>query len=92
MSTPTPHDAPAGTPGASQRDLQSVWGGVMLIAIAAFAFYAMRDLDTGTLGNLGPGGVPRASAVLVTLVGLLLSSMALPDAAMCCRLTACAAC
>lgn len=63
---------PRGFPATPPRDLQSVGGGLMLVALAAFGLWAMRDLESGALGSLGPGGLPRATAILVAIVGLAL--------------------
>jgi hypothetical protein len=68
--------APAGTPPRSAaprgriRAPREFAAGASLIAIAVFALYASAELDTGTLGNVGAGMLPRSIAVLLGLFGL----------------------
>jgi putative tricarboxylic transport membrane protein len=52
---------------------QDFVGGVVVIAIAAVAFWQGTDLPIGTLGGMGPGMLPRGLAVLLGLLGLLLA-------------------
>jgi len=54
------------------RGPQNFWAGASLVAIAAFSFWAGRDLDGGTLRSMGPGMMPRAVAVLLAGLGLAL--------------------
>lgn len=63
---------PESSPDSRSRrvDPQSVGGGLILLAIAAFALWAMRSLDSGTLGSLGSGGLPRAAAILLAVAGV----------------------
>lgn len=57
---------------------QSIIGGALLILFAAIALLSMRELDSGTLRMIGPGGLPRAMAIgigglgVIVLVGGLL--------------------
>jgi hypothetical protein len=62
------HDRPT---GVGVRD-QSFWSGVTLLGFAAVALWAMRDLDSGSLSGLGPGGLPRAAAIFVGALGTLI--------------------
>jgi putative tricarboxylic transport membrane protein len=52
------------------RGPQNFWAGTSLVALAAFSFWAGRDLDGGTLRSMGPGMMPRAVAVLMGAIGL----------------------
>lgn len=52
---------------------QSFWSGTALIAFAALALWAMRDLESGSLSGLGPGGLPRAAAIFVGALGVLIT-------------------
>lgn len=54
---------------------QSVVGGVALIVFAVFAFWALRDLDSGTLSSVGPGGLPRGVAVLIGICGIFIATV-----------------
>ena len=49
----------------------------MLIAIAAFALWQSSDLAAGSLGAMGPGMLPRALAVLLGALGIVLLVSAL---------------
>lgn len=69
---PEPHPGAQKTAGTAPRDLQSLGGGLMLLGLAGFALWAMNDLDSGALGSLGAGGLPRATAMLLGIVGLVL--------------------
>ena len=51
---------------------QDFVGGLVVIAVAVFAFWQGADLPVGTLGGMGPGMLPRALAVLLGLLGALL--------------------
>ena len=51
---------------------QDFIGGVVVIAVAAVAFWLGSDLAIGTLGGMGPGMLPKALAVLLGALGLLL--------------------
>jgi putative tricarboxylic transport membrane protein len=57
---------------------QDVVGGVAVIAFAAFALWAGRDLPAaGADGGIGPGTLPKGLAVLLAVLGLLLVASAL---------------
>jgi putative tricarboxylic transport membrane protein len=64
----------------SSRSPRPVWlqqdfiGGLVVIAVAAFAFWQGADLPIGTLGGMGPGMLPRGLAVLLGLLGVLLAA------------------
>jgi hypothetical protein len=70
-------DTRAVSPGAPERRgpiraPQDFAAGLSLVALALFALWAGADLDQGRLGAMGPGMLPRAVAVLVGLVGVVL--------------------
>ncbi|BBK30458.1 hypothetical protein STHU_10920 [Allostella humosa] len=44
--------------------------GLSLIALAAFALWQSAELDAGTIGQMGPGMLPRALALLTGLCGV----------------------
>jgi putative tricarboxylic transport membrane protein len=51
---------------------QDFVGGLVVIAVALFAFWQAADLPIGTLGGMGPGMLPKSLAVLFGLLGALL--------------------
>jgi len=51
---------------------QDFCGGLVVIAVALFAFWQAADLPIGTLGGMGPGMLPKSLAVLFGLLGALL--------------------
>src|SRR3954462_539521 len=51
---------------------QDFVGGLVIMAVALFAFWAGSDLPIGTFGGMGPGMLPKGLAVLLGLLGLLL--------------------
>jgi putative tricarboxylic transport membrane protein len=51
---------------------QDFLGGLFVVAVSALAFWLARDLPMGTLGGMGPGMMPKALAVLLGTLGLLL--------------------
>lgn len=67
MELPMPEPRPDS--GSRRLAPQSIGGGLVLLAIAGFALWAMRALDSGTLGSLGSGALPRASAILLLIAG-----------------------
>jgi putative tricarboxylic transport membrane protein len=56
---------------------QDFVGGLVLIAIAAFALWQSRELAAGSLGAMGPGMLPRGLAVLLGVLGMVLAVGAL---------------
>jgi hypothetical protein len=64
------------------RGLQDYYGGVALIALALFAFYASSDLPGMRGFQFGPGTAPRLFAGLMLLLGagVTISGMLLPGA------------
>ncbi|MFZ4809380.1 MAG: tripartite tricarboxylate transporter TctB family protein [Hyphomicrobiaceae bacterium] len=54
------------------RSPQDLGAGLFLLAIALFAFWGTWSLDLGTLRSIGPGMLPRATAILVAGFGILL--------------------
>jgi putative tricarboxylic transport membrane protein len=65
-------NSPAKEPLASALMRQDVVGGLVIIAVAIFAFWAGSDLPMGTFGGMGPGMLPKGLAVLLGLLGALL--------------------
>lgn len=51
---------------------QDFGGGLIIVAVAIFAWWQSSDLAIGTLGGMGPGMLPRALSVLLGLLGLAL--------------------
>lgn len=76
-------DAPRGDgrEGSPRRNVvrapQDFAAGLALVGIALFALWASSNLSQGRLGAMGPGMMPRATAVLIGLVGVLVATMAL---------------
>jgi putative tricarboxylic transport membrane protein len=56
---------------------QDLAGGLMVIAVAVFAFWQGATLPIGTLGGMGPGMLPKSLAVLLGLLGALLALSAI---------------
>jgi hypothetical protein len=54
------------------RGPQDLLAGVSLLALALFALWASAELDAGTLRTMGPGMLPRATAILLAVSGLAL--------------------
>jgi putative tricarboxylic transport membrane protein len=59
------------------RAPQDFVAGLALVAVAGFALWASGNLSQGRLGAMGPGMMPRATATLVGVVGLLIALGAL---------------
>jgi hypothetical protein len=59
------------------RNPQDALAGLTLVAVAVFALWATGPLSQGRLGAMGPGMMPRATAVLVGLAGLAVAIGAL---------------
>jgi hypothetical protein len=53
------------------RSPQDVLAGLVLIGVALFALWAAGNLSQGRLGAIGPGMMPRGTAMLVGVVGAL---------------------
>jgi len=51
---------------------QDFVGGLVIIAVAGFAFWLGRNLPGGTGGGMGPGTLPKGLAVLLGALGALL--------------------
>ena len=51
---------------------QDFFGGLVIIAVAVFAFWQAAHLPIGTLGGMGPGMLPKSLAVLLGVLGALL--------------------
>jgi putative tricarboxylic transport membrane protein len=56
---------------------QDFLGGLVVMAVAAFAFWLARNLPSGAGGAMGPGTLPKGLAILFGLLGfaLLLGSL-----------------
>jgi putative tricarboxylic transport membrane protein len=69
----------------SSRSSTPLWlrqdfiGGLVVIAVATFAFWQGADLPIGTFGGMGPGMLPRGLAVLLGLLGVLLAAAAVME-------------
>src|SRR6478672_6813312 len=62
--------APSGRTGGFRiRNPQDFYGGLVLVAIAAFALWASRDLPGMRGFAFGPGTAPRMFAVMLGLMG-----------------------
>lgn len=59
------------------RSPQDLLAGLVLLAVALFALWASGNLSQGRLGAVGPGMMPRGTAVLVGVVGALIAVSAL---------------
>jgi hypothetical protein len=59
------------------RSPSELLAGSWLLALSAFALWAGRGLDAGTLRAMGPGMIPRGVAVAIAGVGLLLVGLSL---------------
>jgi putative tricarboxylic transport membrane protein len=71
-------------PTAARRGIvrapRDLLAGALLLALAALALWASGPLDPGTLRSVGPGLVPRATAVGVGAAGLVLAVLSLTKA------------
>src|SRR5690348_13255432 len=56
------------------RNPQDFWGGLALVALAAFAIYAASDLPGQRGFAFGPGTAPRLFASLLLVFGLLITA------------------
>lgn len=73
----TDTDGPRGflhQPPVHVRGPQDLLAGSSLVALSAFALWAGGGLDAGTLRSMGPGMLPRWTASLVGLAGLVLAA------------------
>lgn len=59
------------------RSPRDFLAGACLVALALFALWAGSSLDSGTLRAPGPAMVPRATAIAVGVVGLLVVALSL---------------
>jgi hypothetical protein len=51
---------------------QTMAGGLFLIALGSFALFASRDLDFGTLAEIGPGLFPRVVSLFIAFLGIIM--------------------
>jgi putative tricarboxylic transport membrane protein len=63
-------------PSSSWWAREDVVGGCVIVAIAAFAYVQAMPLSSGTLGQIGPGLLPRALSILLAALGLTLLVLA----------------
>jgi putative tricarboxylic transport membrane protein len=56
---------------------QDFLGGLAIIAVAAFVYWLARNLPAGASGGIGPGTLPKGLAVLLGVLGAVLSGAAL---------------
>ena len=68
----SPNESNSSRPPTATWLRQDFAGGLVVIAVAVFAFWQAADLPIGTLGGMGPGMLPRSLAVLFGLLGALL--------------------
>jgi putative tricarboxylic transport membrane protein len=59
--------------GSFIRGPREFWGGVALILVALFAYWASRDLPGMRGFAFGPGTAPRMFAIVLALLGLLVA-------------------
>ena len=71
-SSPRPPERPNGV----LKSPQDLGAGLLLLAIAAIAFFGSLNLRFGQLSGVGPGLMPRSVALLVAAFGLLLVVLA----------------
>ncbi len=78
MSDPVP---PAGLKPRSPQDFA---GGLFLVVFGLAAWWFARDLNMGTLRSMGPGMLPKAFALILAGLGvlLILQSLRQPGAAL----------
>lgn len=64
------------------RSPQDVAAGLFMIALAVIALWGGASLSSGSLGQMGPGMLPRALAVLTGLggIGLIVGAFFVPGA------------
>lgn len=73
MSSPeSPHVEYTPRPPRRIPGPQSFFAGLALLALAIFAFWALRSLSQGTLGSMGPAMLPRILAAGVGACGIAL--------------------
>jgi putative tricarboxylic transport membrane protein len=70
-----PDDVMSSPSAPSRRSAlrQDLVGGLLIVAIAAFALWEGADLPLGSFEGMGPGMLPRGLAVLLGLLGVLLA-------------------
>jgi hypothetical protein len=59
------------------RSLQDFVAGLTLVGVALFALWASAPLGQGRLAAMGPGMMPRGSAILLAVVGALIALQAM---------------
>ncbi len=76
MPTEIERSPGVGTSRGPVKGPQSLVAGVLLLALAAFAIWAISNLSQGTLRAMGPAMLPRWLAIGVGLCGLALVALA----------------
>lgn len=66
--------APGGNRGIGMS--QGMAGGILLVVVAVFAYWAVGNLQSGTLANMGPAMLPRILAVMLGLCGVAMIVLA----------------
>jgi putative tricarboxylic transport membrane protein len=51
---------------------QDILGGLVVIAVAGFAYWLARNLPAGAAGGMGPGTLPKGLALLLGALGVAL--------------------
>ena len=51
---------------------QDILGGLVVIAVAGFAYWLARNLPAGAAGGMGPGTLPKGLALLLGALGIAL--------------------
>lgn len=71
--------APTGGAGRARLvpNARDFWGGLVLVGIAAAAFWGARDLPGGQAASFGPGTAPRLFAGLLGAAGALVAVLGL---------------
>lgn len=64
-------------PAVRVRLSRDLVAGLALVALAVFALWASAPLEVGTLRAVGPGAMPRGTALLILGGGVVLSAAAL---------------
>jgi putative tricarboxylic transport membrane protein len=68
---------PSSVPVVLRQDFA---GGLIIVAVAVFAFWQGSDLPIGTFGGMGPGMLPRGLALLLAILGAILVVNAVMEA------------
>ena len=72
--------SPAPEAGVALAVRQDFIGGIVIAAFAAFVYWQAAHLPADGAGGMGPGMLPKALAVLLGLLGILLSALSVRHA------------